>query len=218
MSGNLYKSFLVFSFCTLLLNCGGSSKSLFYNDNYSIAKRNDYKLVVLPSPDSNGVYFDEALSYEFEDISSNLSIESMKNLRENIIDNVDFRILLNKASSLQYPDTAITYIPNLLEVLTEDEFILMRRFLNDPDLVLFPKFLFSRYSREFVYAGAFCRLFDMHNGELIYDDVTVVPIPASELEYEDALYYPLAAGIKSDFQMLFWIPFIEGDSTRIIER
>ncbi len=205
-------SVLVFAGCG-----GGSGKYTFYNKNYVLQKQDKYSIAIFPPPDSISLQCCEELAVAFKK-NDRLEIIPCDSLYAQLSESDDFRILLNKATRVSYPDSEITYTPNLLEIQTADELLLLREYLYNSDyfIIALCMPIFGETS-GYVFSSLFIRMFDLKSGELILDKYTLMPLEKGDADLNTALE-ALASLSYSQFDYLFWRPFVLGEKDSTIVR
>ncbi|UCE65948.1 MAG: hypothetical protein JSU85_14005 [Candidatus Zixiibacteriota bacterium] len=199
----------------VILACGGAGRYLFYNKDYVLEKQDQYSIAIFPPPDSISFYWCETLTETFKYKNDRLNIVPCGALYDKLREYDDLKILLSKAVKTTYPDTEITYTPNLHEKLTDDELLMLHSFLNEADFLIVPfcdPILGDR--RGIIYSATFLRMFDLKNGELLFDKSIMIPLKKKEADL-DLVLGTLAAASYAQFDSLFWRPFVldEKDST-----
>jgi len=218
------KAFIFAKYFLLLIflaSCGGGAgRYLFYNKDYVLEKQDKYSLALFPPPDSTSFFWCETLTETFKHENEPLDIAPCGTLYDMLREHDDLKVLLTQATKTTYPDTEITYTPNLHENLTNDGLQMLRSYLNEADFLIIP------YcdpvlgdDRGIIYSATFLRMFDLKSGELLFDKSIMIPFKKKEVNL-GIIMGTLAAASYAQFDSLFWRPFVMGerDSTTILEQ
>jgi hypothetical protein len=203
----------------IITGCGsGARRYSFYNENYVLQKQDNYSVAIFPPPDSISLQWCDELTEAYNNAS--LHAIPCDSLYDQLHESNDFRILLNKTTRVSYPDSEITYTPNLLEILTSDELLLLREYLHNSDFFIIALCMpmYGEIS-GYVLSSLFTRMFDLKSGELIFDKYSLMPIEEEDADLNTVLE-ALAALSYAHFDHLFWRPFVLGerDSTKVPEQ
>lgn len=205
----------------IITGCGGGAgRYLFYNKDYVLQRQDRYSIALFPPPDSISFYWCEAITETFKHENERLDIAPCGTLYDMLRENDDFRALMIQASKTTYPDTEITYTPNLHENLSDEELQVLRSYLNEADFLIMPYCEpILGDMRGIIYSHIFLRMFDLENGELLLDKSITIPFKKKEVNLE-IIMGTLAAASYAQFDSLFWRPFVLGekDSTIIREQ
>lgn len=207
-----YILFLIILSSLVIVVCGGGARRyLFYNKDYVLEKQEKYSIAIFPPPDSISFYWCEIITETFKHENNQLEIAPCGTLYDMLREYDDLKLLMVQAAKTTYPDTEITYIPNLHENLTDDELLMLRSYLNEADFLITPYYDPCLWEfRGTVYPSVFLRMFDLKSGELLFDKSIVIPFKKKEADL-DLILGTLAAVSYAQFDSLFWRPFVLGE-------
>jgi hypothetical protein len=174
--------------------------SPFFSENHIYKAAGPCTLFITPMPKrrENAALFDTALISTFSKLPEDYVAIYGDQINQDLGEGRDIWSLMTKIITYRYTGEQLKATPNINDIITDDELIILKRLLNNRQLVMIPLGFFSETHKSTTTAMARYRLYELNDGKLIFDSAHHVTLPKKIKTRE--ILDSLAIDVFSDFE------------------
>ncbi|UCC78843.1 MAG: hypothetical protein JSW64_11235 [Candidatus Zixiibacteriota bacterium] len=161
----LIRFLLLFSLASLA--CGGG---FYLNKNYTLEQPDNYTLAIMPLYGDTTGFTDSVFSLTFTlDAPAEEKLLPPNEIRFRLFLNEEFNGIYKKIVIYDHSKEEKKSGPNLKNCLNNDEIIVFQEGVDNANIIIVPIELNVGHFLNYTTGNFRCRLYDLNNGDLIYD-------------------------------------------------